>query len=165
MAHSHTHLASLRPWVLAQDPLRLGGGFCSGTRTREDVEERVPLGVDLLAAVARERLAQDASMGGQQFAVQVALVREQLRRAFDVREQKGDRATLDLTRKPHLPSHEHRAQPGPCQRRGGCQSGCVSQAVPAAISIGCAERRDAAMRHAGLGRERRERPASRRSTP
>jgi hypothetical protein len=38
-------------------------------------------------------------MGGEQLAVQVAQVREQLRRAFDVREQKGDRATLELSRK------------------------------------------------------------------
>ena len=98
-AHSHAHLASLRPWVPAQHPLRLGGGLCGGTRSGEDVEERVTLGVDLLAAVARERLAQDASMGGEQLAVQVAQVREQLRRAFDVREQKGDRATLELSRK------------------------------------------------------------------
>ena len=60
-------------------------------------------------------------MRGQELAVQVLQIREQLRRAFDVREQKGDRATLELSRKTSPdPSHEHRAQPGPCQRRRRC---------------------------------------------
>ena len=72
--HTHAHLAAIRPWVLAQRPLRLGRRLGGGTRPGEDVEERITLRVYLLAAVARERLAHDAAMLGQHLAVAIAQI-------------------------------------------------------------------------------------------
>jgi hypothetical protein len=84
--------------MTVERPLGVGGGLSGGACAREDVEERVALGVDLFAPVARERLAQDAPMLGEDLAVAIAELLEQLGRAFDVREQEGDRAAVELSR-------------------------------------------------------------------
>jgi hypothetical protein len=68
----------------------------SVTRAREGDEERVALGVDLDAAVSLERGAERAPVLAQRLGVSVAELVEQLRRAFDVGEEEGDRAGGEL---------------------------------------------------------------------
>jgi hypothetical protein len=71
-AHPDVDFGTLRPVVLIQRPLRVDGGLSGGPRACEDVEEGVPLVVDLLAAVARKRLLQETAMFAQQLAVPLA---------------------------------------------------------------------------------------------
>jgi hypothetical protein len=83
----------------AQRPLGLGSCLHGSAGAREDVEEGVTLRVDLFAAVPRKRLPQDPPMLGQHVAVAIAELFEQPRGALDVREQEGDGAAVELSRK------------------------------------------------------------------
>ena len=70
--HPYAHLAVLGPGVRLQRalPVRCGRRRVAGAG--EDVEEGVALGVDLLAAVARERLAHEPLVVGEHCRVAVA---------------------------------------------------------------------------------------------
>ena len=73
---------------------------CGGERVgraAEGDEEGVTLGVDLDAAVARERVAQDTPVLGEQARVALAVLAEEPRRPFDVGEQERNRAGRQLT--------------------------------------------------------------------
>ena len=61
-------------------------------RPREREEERVPLHVDLDAAVLAERVADNPPVFGDQLPVTVAKPLEERRRALDVRKDEGDGA-------------------------------------------------------------------------
>ena len=63
---------------------------------REGDEKRVSLGVDLVAAVLGEGLAQDALVLREHLAVALAQLLEQPRRPLDVREEEGDGADRQL---------------------------------------------------------------------
>jgi hypothetical protein len=67
--------------------------------------------------VLPERLSEDAALLGEHLAVALPKLPQQPGRAFDVREQEGDRSALELTRKASpTPRHEHRAPFRLCQR-------------------------------------------------
>ena len=72
-----------------------GGGECV-VRCPKDVEERVALGVDLGAAVPRERLAQDAPVLSEHSRVAVAELVEQPRRSLYVCEEERQPAVRQL---------------------------------------------------------------------
>jgi hypothetical protein len=109
-ADPHAQLDACGPLVGAQRALCLGGGLRGRAGAREDVEEGVALRLDLFAAVSCECLAEDAPMLGQRLAVALAQLREQPRRAFDVREQEGNGAALNVSRTASpSPRREHRA--------------------------------------------------------
>ena len=76
--------------------LPLGGRGKRVGRAGERDEERVALRVDLDAAVPRERVPQQTTVLAQQLDVAVSVLVQQPRRAFDVREQEGDRAGWKL---------------------------------------------------------------------
>ena len=83
-------------------------------RAAEGDEKRIALRVDLVAAMRRERLAEEHLMSSKQFTVVFATEPfERSSRAFDVREQEGDRAAQTLRREP--PSDERPAVPIWCQ--------------------------------------------------
>jgi len=70
--HPHPHPLALRPLVARKSLLCVGGrgdGLAGGG---ERDEERIPLGVDFVAAVRPERLLQQPAGGEQQFDVAVA---------------------------------------------------------------------------------------------
>jgi hypothetical protein len=72
-------------------------------RRRESDEERVALRVDLDAAVARERVAQDVTVLRELLAVPLgAELVQKSRRALDVREEKGHGAARQLGHRPSL---------------------------------------------------------------
>jgi hypothetical protein len=82
---------------------------CVG-RTREGDEERVPLGVDLDAAVARERLAQRAPVLCEHRGVAVAELMEQSRRALDISKEEGDGPLGELSHAYRIARRSHRAK-------------------------------------------------------
>ena len=90
LARVEPHADADRPVV--ERRLAVGGGGERVRCARERDEERVALRVHLDAAVPRERLAQDAPVLGQQVRVPVAVLVQQPRRAFDVREEERDGA-------------------------------------------------------------------------
>ena len=65
-------LQTLRPGVRSERTLRRSGSIGGMTGAGEDVEEGVSLGIDLLAAVGGERLAQDPLVLGEDLAVALA---------------------------------------------------------------------------------------------
>jgi hypothetical protein len=93
----------------------LGRGCCleRGGRSRKGDEEPVTGRVDLDAAVLTERFAQEPTMLLDGLAVGgVAELLEQPRRAFDVREEEGDRPGRKLAR-------GHASERNAGRRRGG----------------------------------------------
>src|SRR6266849_9907622 len=100
-AHAYTKLGAVGPDVLGKPALR-----CDRRRHRvlgatEGDEERVPLRVDLVAAVLGERLAQDPLVIGERVAVAISQLLEQLRRTLDVSKEEGDRADRQLRGRAH----------------------------------------------------------------
>jgi hypothetical protein len=91
-AHAHPHRGALGPGVLRQTALRLYRRSHGASGAGKRHEEGVPLGAHDVTAAARHSLAQDAVMLGQRRREPVAQAVEQLRGAFDVREEEGDRA-------------------------------------------------------------------------
>ena len=74
-------------------PERLAGGGRGRDRvggSRERDEEGVALGVDLDAVVPGERSSQRGAVLGEEIGVPGAVLLEEPRRAFDVREEEGD---------------------------------------------------------------------------
>ncbi len=72
--------------------LRLDCSADRVARSLKDEEEGVALRVDLDSVAHRERVADDPAMRGQNVAVVVAELLEELRRVLDVREDEGDRS-------------------------------------------------------------------------
>ena len=105
----------------ASAALRLRG--CEGgvAGPPEDVEERVALRVDLVAAVRRERLADDPPMRRADVGPAVAKLLHERRRSLDVREHEGDGAGEPLG---HLSSK--RLWQGKVNRRIGRLRCCVA---------------------------------------
>jgi hypothetical protein len=95
-AHADAELGPFRPRVGGERALPVGRGRRRIARASEDVEERVSLRVDLLAAVSGERLTQKTLMLCEQVAVAVAEQFHQPRRSLHVGEEKGDRAPVPL---------------------------------------------------------------------
>ena len=92
------HLDSLGPLLVAHGPLERNGGSDGIRGAPERDEERVALGVDLLAAVRREDAAEQHLLVGEQLAVPLpAEPFEQARRALDVGKDEGDGATGPLS--------------------------------------------------------------------
>ncbi|MDQ3381717.1 MAG: hypothetical protein M3546_15620 [Actinomycetota bacterium] len=91
-SHSHTDLLTLRPGMFRERALGDDGGTQSRIRACESEEERVPLRVDLAAAPLGGGLADDALVFRESIAVARSEPLQQLGRAFDVGEEKGDRA-------------------------------------------------------------------------
>jgi hypothetical protein len=92
-ADPDSHLPVLRPLVRAQRPLRLGGGERGVPSAREDVEERVALRVDLLAALSAEGCPHEPTVLGADTGPALAERACEPRRPLDVREEEGDRST------------------------------------------------------------------------
>ncbi len=91
-AHAHPHLGPLRPGVRAESPLSRNRAGDRLRCAREGVEERVALRVDLRAALRAQVLAEEPAVLADDFAVVVAELLEQPRRALDVGEEERDRA-------------------------------------------------------------------------
>ena len=80
-AHANTNRS------VCEGVARLSRGRQGSGRRGKREEERVALGVDLDAVVARERIANDAAVRGEGIGVSIRSEGvEELRRAFDVRE-------------------------------------------------------------------------------
>ena len=94
--HPHSQLPALRPALGRERPLPVQGGRDSVARRGERDEERVALSVDLVAAVTREGIAQEAAVGRERIAVALPELVEKRRRPLDVREEKGDRSRAEL---------------------------------------------------------------------
>jgi hypothetical protein len=92
-ADPDAHLAVLRPLVLGKGPLRLGRSERGIACTREDVEERVALRVDLLAAVGAECSAYQPAVLGADVGPALAERACEPSGSLDVREDEGDRST------------------------------------------------------------------------
>ena len=101
--HVHTHVALVRKERLSrvQAHAHADGPRCKrivGFRYRcervgrlgKGDEERIPLGIHLDAAVARERLAQHPAVLGEDVRVIIPELLQQPRRSFHVRKQEGD---------------------------------------------------------------------------
>ena len=83
-----------RPGIEELGSLRSSGDRI--VRRGKDEEERVALGVDLGAVVARERFPQGAPVIGQDVCVAVAELMEEPRRSLHVGEEEGDRAAREV---------------------------------------------------------------------
>ncbi len=88
--HADAELGAVRPRVLREPALAGDRGGHRILGTAEADEERIPLRVDLVAAVLDERLAQDPLVILERFPVAITEPLEQLCRALDVGEQEGD---------------------------------------------------------------------------
>ena len=71
-AHANADLSVLRPRVFRERALRVDRSIDSGLRAREDVEERVALGVELVASLGRERRSHDRLVLRESLAVALA---------------------------------------------------------------------------------------------
>ena len=92
-AHAHADRTG------GQRLLALAGGLDRLGRGRERIEERVPLRVDLHAAVARERLPQQPPVVGERLLIRLrAQLVQQARGPLDVGEEQGDAAGRKLVR-------------------------------------------------------------------
>ena len=103
--HPHAHLATLGPGVLRKRPLRDHHGFQRRVRAAEREEEPVALRVDLTTLARLSRLPEDAPVLTEHSSISVAEPYEQPCRAFDVREQEGDSALVQLGSKATLLAH------------------------------------------------------------
>ena len=70
-SHSHTQRGTVGPCVRGQRALCVRGGNGCIMRSRKDVERGISLRVDLLAAVRRESLAQQALMLRENHAIAI----------------------------------------------------------------------------------------------
>jgi len=99
-ADSDAELLAVRPFVRHECALGSDGSQDRIPGPRERDEERVALGIDLLAAVRRKRIAKELLMLGEDSAVAVAEALQQLRRSLDVGEEERRRSG-------HLLGHRH----------------------------------------------------------
>jgi hypothetical protein len=98
-AHAHSNVGLPRP-------LRLGEGALRGARRANRLaripkhrEERVPLPVDVEAAVVGEGLLEERLVPAEQLGVPLVAERlQQLRRPLDVADEEGERAREQLAR-------------------------------------------------------------------
>ena len=95
-AHPDLDLDAFGPRVRVEVALGRHRGGESVLPTGEGDEERVALRVDLVTAVSRHGLADDALVLGKHFCVVRADLLEQLRRTLDVSEEEGDRPARKL---------------------------------------------------------------------
>ncbi len=94
--HPHLHFGLVRPGVARQRPLRLDGSEHGLVCTPERVEERVPLRVELVPAVLRERQADEPLVLGEYLRVAATELPDQPRRPLDVREEERHRAAREI---------------------------------------------------------------------
>jgi hypothetical protein len=90
-AHPDTDCFARWPRVGKERPLHLDRRCNAGTRRSEHREERVPLGVNLLAAVRAKARSDQPMMISQYLRVRVPKARQQGRGTLDIGEQKGER--------------------------------------------------------------------------
>ena len=102
-SHSDLDLGAFGPRMRVKVALRRHRGPDSVLPAGESDEERVALCVDLVTAVSRHGLADDALVLGKHFCVVRADLLEQLRRPFDVGEEEGDRPARKLGHRRSLP--------------------------------------------------------------
>src|SRR6266540_620999 len=88
--HPDANLHSVAPRVRGERPLRCNGGRDGVPRTAEGDEKGVSLRVDLDAAALGERRPKKTAMFGKHVAVVLPQPFDELGRAIDVREEKGD---------------------------------------------------------------------------
>jgi hypothetical protein len=91
MPHSHPNLRSAWPRVPRECSLTFRRGENSVSRACEGDKEGVAPVIDLLPAVCRDPLSEEAVVIGQDHGVLGPVRFEELRRALDVREQEGRR--------------------------------------------------------------------------
>ena len=89
--HADTDRFAAWPRVGAERSLHLDRRRDTGTRRREHREERVTLGVNLLAAVCGKARPDQPMMISQYLRVQIPAARQQRRGTLDIGEQKGER--------------------------------------------------------------------------
>jgi hypothetical protein len=95
--HADAHGGLRRPRMRRKRALGGDGcGSCVRGASKHD-EERVPLNVDLVAVMLRERGAKKAAMVGENRAVLFAKLPEQPGRALDVRKEERHRSAGKLT--------------------------------------------------------------------
>ena len=87
--HADADRAARRPRVLGERTLSGGRSRDGVRRARECDEERIALGVDLVAVVGAERLPEEAAVRLEQLVVTVTRLVQQARGALDVGEQEG----------------------------------------------------------------------------
>ena len=90
-AHADADSFACWPRVGKERPLHLDRRGNAGTRRREHGEERITLGVNLLAAVRGEARPDQPMMIGKYLRVPVAQAHQQRRGALDISEEKGER--------------------------------------------------------------------------
>jgi hypothetical protein len=89
-AHAHAHCASMRPRGGSQRLLGLGRRGHGCRRVAESDEERVALVVNLVAAMSRERIAEETSVEIERSGVVVGTeILKQPRRALDIAKKEG----------------------------------------------------------------------------
>ena len=116
-AHPHLQSGPARPRVLRDCPLARSRSENGILGTVEGDEEGVALVVDLLTAVRCECFAEQPAVLGQDVCVLAAVRLEQLRRAFDIREQE----TLRWLASPRARQPSSRtARRAPSRRRRRC---------------------------------------------
>ena len=94
--HPHTHTGALRPSLRRQRPLHLyrRGKRIAGAAERH--EERVPLRVDLAAAVTGTRGAHQTIVTAQNLRVALTKPAKQARGTLDISEQERDRSARQI---------------------------------------------------------------------
>ena len=90
-AHADADRFARWPRVGKERPLHLDRRCNAGTRRREHREERVPLSVNLLAAVRAKARSDQPMMISQYIRVRVPKARQQDRGTLDISEQEGER--------------------------------------------------------------------------
>jgi hypothetical protein len=103
-ADPHLKRGPARPRVCRYCPLARGRSENGILGTVEGDEERVALVVDLLTAVGCECFAEQPSVLGEDGYVLAAVGLEQLRRAFDIREQERCGGSRRLVHRNHHPA-------------------------------------------------------------
>src|SRR5439155_14529925 len=94
--HAHAQLGAIWPGMCGERALAGDRRLERVVSAAEDGEEGVPLSVDHFAAVRGERIAKDPAVLAEHVSVMASELLEQPSRAFDVREQEGDRAARKL---------------------------------------------------------------------
>jgi len=90
------HLGLRRPRMARERALRVDGGTDRVLRLPKGDEERVALGVDLVATTVLERGSQQPFVVCHHLRVAVSQPAQQLGRSLDVREEEGDGAGWEL---------------------------------------------------------------------
>ena len=94
-AHPHADVFAVGPVVRRERALGRDGRGDRVAGTLEGIEEGVALRVELAPAARVEGVTDDRAMGAERLRVAVVEPLEQLRRAFDVGEDEGDRAGVE----------------------------------------------------------------------